>query len=176
MILMVTMIHDNLLCMDDGNLWQGKPVNHKVFEEAMALLAGNTLLCLAYKHLSHYKPPYAFSVPIISVFLCVSVYMRLSYAVQGVASEEGCGLVEPLVVDGVSLSDVSIVHAGQIAVDQCRFEEKIISKGERFSWSACFDFCSLARVMAEGKRTAARMAIGGKACGLAVVMGSGKVE
>ena len=40
-----SLIHDDLPCMDDGDLRRGKPTNHKVYGEAMALLAGDTLLC-----------------------------------------------------------------------------------------------------------------------------------
>ena len=40
-----SLIHDDLPCMDDDDLRRGKPTNHKVYGEAMALLAGDTLLC-----------------------------------------------------------------------------------------------------------------------------------
>ncbi len=38
-----SLIHDDLPCMDDDNLRRGKPTNHVVFGEAMALLAGDAL-------------------------------------------------------------------------------------------------------------------------------------
>ncbi|MDA0771934.1 MAG: polyprenyl synthetase family protein [Cyanobacteria bacterium] len=40
-----SLIHDDLPCMDDDDLRRGKPTNHKVYNEAVALLAGDTLLC-----------------------------------------------------------------------------------------------------------------------------------
>jgi geranylgeranyl diphosphate synthase type II len=40
-----SLIHDDLPCMDDDDLRRGKPTNHKVYGEAVALLAGDTLLC-----------------------------------------------------------------------------------------------------------------------------------
>lgn len=40
-----SLIHDDLPCMDDDDLRRGKPTNHKVYGEAIALLAGDTLLC-----------------------------------------------------------------------------------------------------------------------------------
>ena len=44
-----SLIHDDLPCMDDDDLRRGKPTNHKVFGEAMALLAGDGLLNLAFE-------------------------------------------------------------------------------------------------------------------------------
>ena len=39
-----SLIHDDLPCMDDDDLRRGKPTNHKVYGEAMAVLAGDGLL------------------------------------------------------------------------------------------------------------------------------------
>lgn len=47
-----SLIHDDLPCMDDDDLRRGRPTSHKVFGEAMAVLAGDGLLNLAYEHLS----------------------------------------------------------------------------------------------------------------------------
>ncbi len=44
-----SLIHDDLPCMDNDDLRRGKPTNHKVFGEAIALLAGDALLNLAYE-------------------------------------------------------------------------------------------------------------------------------
>ncbi|MGI6623014.1 MAG: polyprenyl synthetase family protein [Clostridiaceae bacterium] len=44
-----SLIHDDLPCMDNDDLRRGKPTNHKVFGEAMAVLAGDGLLNLAYE-------------------------------------------------------------------------------------------------------------------------------
>jgi len=38
-----SLIHDDLPCMDDDDLRRGKPANHKMFGEAMAVLAGDAL-------------------------------------------------------------------------------------------------------------------------------------
>lgn len=47
MIHTYSLIHDDLPCMDDDDLRRGKPTNHKVFGEDMAVLAGDGLLNLA---------------------------------------------------------------------------------------------------------------------------------
>lgn len=52
MIHTYSLIHDDLPCMDDDDLRRGKPTNHKVFGEAMALLAGDALLTYAFELLS----------------------------------------------------------------------------------------------------------------------------
>lgn len=44
MIHTYSLIHDDLPCMDDDDLRRGKPTNHKVFGEAIAVLAGDALL------------------------------------------------------------------------------------------------------------------------------------
>lgn len=47
MIHAMSLIHDDLPCMDDDDFRRGRPSNHKVFGEAMALLAGDALLVYA---------------------------------------------------------------------------------------------------------------------------------
>ncbi|MDD4316158.1 MAG: polyprenyl synthetase family protein [Clostridia bacterium] len=44
-----SLIHDDLPSMDNDDLRRGKPTCHKVFGEAMAILAGDALLNLAYE-------------------------------------------------------------------------------------------------------------------------------
>jgi geranylgeranyl diphosphate synthase type II len=48
MIHTYSLIHDDLPCMDDDDLRRGRATNHKVFGEATALLAGDTLLTEAF--------------------------------------------------------------------------------------------------------------------------------
>ncbi len=44
-----TLIHDDLPAMDDDDMRRGKPSNHKVFGEGIAVLAGDTLLVEAFR-------------------------------------------------------------------------------------------------------------------------------
>ena len=44
-----SLIHDDLPCMDNDDFRRGLPTTHKVFGEAQALLAGDTMLSLAYE-------------------------------------------------------------------------------------------------------------------------------
>jgi geranylgeranyl diphosphate synthase type II len=48
MIHTYSLIHDDLPCMDDDDLRRGKPTAHKVFGEAIAVLAGDALLTRAF--------------------------------------------------------------------------------------------------------------------------------
>jgi geranylgeranyl diphosphate synthase, type II len=47
-----SLIHDDLPAMDDDDLRRGRPTCHKVFGEAMAILAGDGLLSLAFQTLA----------------------------------------------------------------------------------------------------------------------------
>ena len=49
MIHTYSLIHDDLPCMDDDEYRRGRLTNHKVFGEALALLAGDALLTLAFE-------------------------------------------------------------------------------------------------------------------------------
>ncbi|REH88789.1 polyprenyl synthetase family protein [Staphylococcus felis] len=49
MIHTYSLIHDDLPAMDDDNLRRGKPTNHKVFGEWLAILSGDALLTKAFE-------------------------------------------------------------------------------------------------------------------------------
>ncbi|MDX2023027.1 MAG: polyprenyl synthetase family protein [Deltaproteobacteria bacterium] len=47
-----SLVHDDLPAMDDDDLRRGRPTNHKVFGDAIAILAGDALLTLAFTWLA----------------------------------------------------------------------------------------------------------------------------
>ncbi len=55
MIHTFSLIHDDLPCMDDDDLRRGKPTSHKVFGEATALLAGDSLSVRAFQMIANNK-------------------------------------------------------------------------------------------------------------------------
>ena len=57
MIHTMSLIHDDLPCMDDDNLRRGVPTNHRVYGESIAVLAGDALLALAFQHVAVTTPP-----------------------------------------------------------------------------------------------------------------------
>ena len=50
-----SLIHDDLPCMDNDTMRRGKPSTHKKFGESTAVLAGNSLLTLAFEIISNTK-------------------------------------------------------------------------------------------------------------------------
>lgn len=58
MIHCYSLIHDDLPAMDDDDLRRGRPTNHKVYGEAMAILAGDSLLTRAFEIIARdVQPP-----------------------------------------------------------------------------------------------------------------------
>jgi geranylgeranyl diphosphate synthase type II len=52
-----SLIHDDLPCMDDDDLRRGRPTTHKVYGDAVAVLAGDALLTIAFEILAQTKAP-----------------------------------------------------------------------------------------------------------------------
>ena len=53
MIHTYSLIHDDLPSMDNDDFRRGRPTNHKVYGEAMAILAGDAMLTAAFGHLAN---------------------------------------------------------------------------------------------------------------------------
>ncbi len=56
MVHAMSLIHDDLPCLDNDDLRRGQPTNHKMYGEAMALLAGDALLMRAVETLISHTP------------------------------------------------------------------------------------------------------------------------
>jgi len=54
-----SLIHDDLPAMDDDDLRRGRPTSHKVFGEAVAILAGDALLTEAFRFVAEAPAPLA---------------------------------------------------------------------------------------------------------------------
>ena len=52
-----SLVHDDLPAMDDDDLRRGRPTNHKVFGEAMAILAGDAMVTMAFEILASDADP-----------------------------------------------------------------------------------------------------------------------
>ncbi|MDI2587995.1 polyprenyl synthetase family protein [Psychrobacillus sp. NEAU-3TGS] len=94
MIHTYSLIHDDLPAMDDDDLRRGKPTNHVVFGEALAILAGDGLLTLAFGILAR--------LPELTASQKIELIERLSYA----AGAEGMvgGQVLDILGEGKSLT------------------------------------------------------------------------
>ena len=54
-----SLVHDDLPCMDDDDLRRGRPTVHRAFDEATAVLVGDGLQSLAFRHLLAASDPRA---------------------------------------------------------------------------------------------------------------------
>ncbi|MEZ5065145.1 MAG: polyprenyl synthetase family protein [bacterium] len=62
-----SLVHDDLPCMDDDDLRRGRPTNHVVFGEALAVLAGDGLLTRAFGVLAEAGFPPARRIEMVAV-------------------------------------------------------------------------------------------------------------
>ncbi|CAI0451476.1 unnamed protein product [Linum tenue] len=56
MVHTMSLIHDDLPCMDDDDLRRGLPTSHKKYGEDTAILAGDALLSLSFEHVAARTP------------------------------------------------------------------------------------------------------------------------
>ena len=86
-----SLIHDDLPSMDDDDLRRGNPTNHKVFGEAIAILAGDGLLTSAFE---------AMSKDLLLYFDDVSSLKKRIRAIYEIAKGSGCrGMIAGQVAD-----------------------------------------------------------------------------
>ncbi|KAL8531962.1 hypothetical protein ACS0TY_008533 [Phlomoides rotata] len=52
MIHTMSLMHDDLPCMDNDDLRRGKPTNHKIYGEDVAVIAGDALLAFSFEHIA----------------------------------------------------------------------------------------------------------------------------
>lgn len=103
MIHTMSLIHDDLPAMDNDDLRRGKPTNHKVYGEDIAILAGDGLLSYAFEYVAR--------TPNVPADRLLQVVIRLG---QAVGAE---GLVGGQVVDlqsegktDVSVETLNFIH------------------------------------------------------------------
>lgn len=109
MLIAMTMIHDDLPCLDNADFRRGKPVNHKAFDEATALLAGDALFGLAFEHV-------ASQTQNVSPERIVRVMLELSKATgpEGVQGGQMMGKLSEGRQD-MSLSELKYIHTRKTA-------------------------------------------------------------
>jgi geranylgeranyl diphosphate synthase type II len=105
-----SMIHDDLPAMDDDDLRRGKPTNHIVYGEAMAILAGDALLTHAFELLSR--------APLVDQFPA-SVLLQVHQCLASASG--GFGMIGGQVIDilsegqEVDLATVEYIHRHKTA-------------------------------------------------------------
>ena len=108
MIHTMSLIHDDLPSMDNDDFRRGKPTNHKVYGEEMAILAGDALLSHAFEHIGRATPK---EVPadrtlrvIVDVGKCVGSEGLVGGQVVDIMSEGADA-------DEVTLDTLKYIHA-----------------------------------------------------------------
>jgi len=103
MIHTMSLIHDDLPAMDNDDLRRGRPTNHKVFGDAIAILAGDALLTRAFEMVSLRSP----NVP-VERLLKVIAELSLVAGAPGLVG----GQVEDLECEGkdVDLDTLEFIH------------------------------------------------------------------
>src|SRR5439155_7025128 len=102
-----SLIHDDLPCMDDDDLRRGVPTCHKVFGEAIALLAGDALQALAFDLVARTRIAHRFSAADMVLELARTAGSRHLVGGQ-VADLEGEGKKLPL-------EDLRFIHENKTA-------------------------------------------------------------
>lgn len=102
-----SLIHDDLPCMDDDDMRRGVPTCHKVYGEAIALLAGDALQALAFELVT--RTPMTSNHPTEMMVLELARTAGSLHLVGGqVADLEGEGKKLPL-------DDLRFIHEGKTA-------------------------------------------------------------
>jgi len=108
-----SLIHDDLPAMDDDDLRRGRPTNHKVFGEAMAILAGDAMVTVAFEVLATDAEP--------------AVASKLIVELASASGPAGMIGGQVLDIDGenqsLSLSELQRVHrmkTGALLTASCR--------------------------------------------------------
>lgn len=104
MIHTMSLIHDDLPAMDNDDYRRGKPTNHKVYGDDIAILAGDGLLAYAFEFLT-------MRTQTVSAERLVKVVARLGHAVAATGLVGGQVVdLESEGADDVTLSTLDFIH------------------------------------------------------------------
>uniref|UniRef100_A0A6U5JU78 Geranylgeranyl pyrophosphate synthase n=1 Tax=Corethron hystrix TaxID=216773 RepID=A0A6U5JU78_9STRA len=110
MIHTMSLIHDDLPSMDDDDLRRGKPTNHVLYGEDVAILAGDAMLSTSFEHVARHTPK---SVPAERT---LDVLVRLGKCVGPVGLAGGQVMdLECEAKEGVTLEDLTWIHTHKTA-------------------------------------------------------------
>lgn len=109
MIHTMSLIHDDLPSMDDDDLRRGKPTNHVLYGEDVAILAGDAMLSTSFQHVAQHTE----GVPAERI---VDIVIRLGKCVGPVGLAGGQVMdLECEGKDGVTIEDLSWIHTHKTA-------------------------------------------------------------
>lgn len=110
MVHAMSLIHDDLPVMDNDDFRRGRPTNHRVYGEALALLAGDALLVRATEVLARHTPPAVDRQILIDV---IAEFTRVSGA-EGLVG----GQVDDLTYTGQLTEQSQAVAKQVLSVDE----------------------------------------------------------
>lgn len=111
-----SLVHDDLPAMDDDDLRRGRPTLHKHTSEAMAILAGDAMLSLAYTHIAEQSR-------LIGGELVSSLIIELAAGTNGMISGQvydTLGGFEPSMSDRDRLDQIHLNKTGALIAASCR--------------------------------------------------------
>ncbi|OAY71072.1 Geranylgeranyl pyrophosphate synthase, chloroplastic [Ananas comosus] len=116
MIHTMSLIHDDLPCMDDDDLRRGQPTCHVVYGEPLAVLAGDALLALAFRHLADPSsyPSDDLHPPAPRLLRAVAELARCIGA-EGLVAGQAVDLESTGLADPVSLDRLEYIHLHKTA-------------------------------------------------------------
>lgn len=132
MVHAMSLIHDDLPVMDNDDFRRGRPTNHRVYGEALALLAGDALLVRATEALARHTPPVVDRAALLDV---VAELARVSGAE---------GLVGGQVDD--------LAFTGQLVGKEITVDEKTLRSIHRRKTGALLSFSSWSGAYLAGAR------------------------
>jgi len=105
-----SLIHDDMPCMDDDDLRRGKPTVHKLFDEATAVLAGDSLHAIAFEVLAD-----AATHPKAEVRCALSLELARASGPAGMAGGQMMDLVaETTQFDLLTVTDLQALKTGAL--------------------------------------------------------------
>lgn len=111
MIHTMSLIQDDLPCMDNDKLRRGRPSNHVVYGEAVAVLAADALLAFAFEHIA----TSTVGVPPSRVVRSIGVLAR-SIGPEGLAAGQLADMsCERISVSDVGMEDLEFIHLHKTA-------------------------------------------------------------
>ena len=133
MIHTYSLIHDDLPCMDNDDLRRGKPTNHKVYGEAMAVLAGDALLTAAFSTISNADYPANICIRAVQILAeCAGELGMVGGQVLDIRSDERqCSAQE--------VHDIQSRKTGALFRAACQLGV-LAANGSEVQLAAAFDF------------------------------------
>ena len=127
-----SLIHDDLPSMDNDDLRRGKPTNHKVFGEAIAILAGDGLLTYAFELISKNKKVEPLKlIKVINILSNgVGIYGMVGGQAADILAEEG------------KFNDIKFIHLHKTAkfLESCCWIGGILGNADEQKQKALKDY------------------------------------